>query len=192
MARPFVHLNCAIDAQGRVAGPGGQPAKISTDADLRRVHGLRATYDAILVGIGTVLADDPSLRIKPEHADGPDPIPVILDGRLRTPPGARIVRPDTRIYHHIEGRIDGATCIRVAGPPLDLHAVLEDMHAAGIRHVLVEGGPTVMQAFVAAGLWDRWTVFQADLDLGDGPTLGQLPDGTSEAALGGTLWTFSP
>ncbi|MGB1585672.1 MAG: RibD family protein [Thermoplasmatota archaeon] len=192
MARPFVHLNCAIDARGRVAGPGGRPAKISTDADFRRVHQLRANYDAILVGSGTILADDPSLRVKAEYAEGPDPIPVILDGRLRTPPGARVIRPATRIYHHADGAVDGATCIRVAGPPLDLHAVLDDVHAAGIRHVLVEGGPTVMQAFAAAGLWDTWTVFQADIDLEDGPTLGPLPDGTSRAMEGGALWTFNP
>lgn len=192
-----MHLNCAVDAHGRMAGPGGQPARISTDDDLRRVHGLRAEYDAILVGVHTVLRDDPSLRVKPEFAQGPNPIPVILDTRLRTPKQARIVRAGTRIYHTTGAKKLGqATLVRVGEAPdgVDLVAVLRDLHQAGVQSILVEGGATVLEAFRRAGLWDTWTVFQSGLDLGEGPTLWNdwQAGGTSEEALGGTLWTFSP
>ena len=197
-------LNCAVDRAGRVAGPAGEPARISTVADLRRVHALRASCDAILVGVGTVLRDDPHLRVKAEFAEGPDPVPVVLDSSLRTPAAALVLSPRTLIYHVAGGKSPGGTCVRVPAGlgGVELAAVLGDLRQRGLQSVLVEGGPTVLRSFVRAGLWDRWTVFQAALDLQDGPALwDELPnedggDGVAcigrEDALGGTLWTFSP
>lgn len=192
-----VLLNCAVDANGRVAGPGGAPVRLSTDDDMARVHRLRAQCDAIMVGIGTLLADDPSLRVKQAYAEGPDPIPVIMDRRLRTPPAARVMRPETRIYHETDGSIPGVTSIRL--PLVTPAAVCDDLADAGITSLLVEGGPTVLRAFINAGCWDAFTVFQADVALESGPRLwdrlprdGMLPNTHQQKTLGGTLWTFSP
>ena len=199
-------LNCAVDANGHLAGPGGATALLSTPADLARVHGLRASLDAILVGVGTVLQDDPSLRVKTELATGPDPVRVVLDRRLRTPADARVVdgTAPTRIYHSEgTGPVGAAVCVRVPEGPggVDLHAVLADLEAQGLDSVLVEGGAEVLRSFVKAGLWDTWTVFQTAAELENGPGLwGGLPERqpagvrlvSKEHALGGTLWTFSP
>lgn len=199
-----VVLNCAVDRHGRMAGPGGEPVRISTEGDLRRVHALRAQSDAILVGVETVLRDDPSLRVRSAYAEGPDPVPVVLDTHLRTPATARVVRAGTRIYHHAASTTLGdATLVRVplAGKRLDLAAVLHDLETAGVQRLMVEGGPTVLQAFIEAGSWVTWTVFQADADIGDGPGLWDgLPEAqpagvglvSKESRDGGVLWTFSP
>lgn len=199
-----VFLNCAVDRKGRMAGPGGEAVRISDDVDLRRVHAMRADCDAILVGVGTVLQDDPSLRVKPQYAKGGDPVRVILDTDLRTPPVARVLdgSAPTRIYTTKRGRFEEAQTVRVpAGAGgVDLAAVLVDLEKHGLRQVMVEGGPTVLRAFVDADLWHRWTIFEAAMDLGHGPGLwGGLPYTTQagmhlvskEPVGAGTLWTFS-
>lgn len=186
-----VLLNCAVDADGRMAGPGGKPTRISCDVDLRRVHALRAESDAILVGVETVLRDDPSLRVKPELATGTDPTVVVMDRRLRTPPDARCIRPGTRIYHESAGSIPGATCIQL--PQVTPAAVCADLAAAGFHQLMVEGGPTVLEAFREAGCWNDWTIYQSTQNLGDGPRLRNWPAGGRRAPLGdGMLWSFSP
>lgn len=200
-----VLMNCAVDAKGRMAGPGGEPVRISSAEDLRRVHQMRAACDAILVGVGTVLRDDPSLRVKPELAKGPDPVRVVLDSTLRTPATARVLdgATPTRIYHSHEGSLPGANCVVVPTGEggVSLPHVLHDLEEAGIRRLMVEGGPTVLRSFVAASLFDVWTVFQSPIDVGDGPGLwGGLPKQVpadlrvtgKDPVAGGVLWTFSP
>ena len=85
MARPHVTVNFAMSVDGKIALPARKPTRISDEEDLRRVHQLRATCDAVLVGVGTVLADDPKLTVKPEHATGRNPLRVVLDSEGRTP-----------------------------------------------------------------------------------------------------------
>src|SRR5687768_10687582 len=94
VARPRVLLNCACSLDGKIAAPDGQAMPLSDEADWRRVHLLRASSDAILVGVGTIVKDDPSLKVKEDLAPVPPNrklLRVVLDAKGRTPPGARVV-----------------------------------------------------------------------------------------------------
>lgn len=202
--RPRVLLNCAATLDGRIAGPDGGPMRVSDDEDLRRVHRMRADCDAVLVGVGTVLSDDPSLRVKPEYATGPDPLRVVLDTRLRTPRGARVVdgTAPTLVFHAPDatsGLPAGMTDAVRRGPGggLDLAAVLAVLRDGGVESVMVEGGARVLASFLRTGLWDRWTLYQAPWVAGTGPGLPPFPAGTVRTAaaqpLGdGVLWTLEP
>lgn len=138
--RPFVVVKLATSLDGRSAAPDGSSRWI-TGSDARLdAHRLRADSDAILVGAGTVRADDPELtvRLPPGEADEVEPRRVVLG---RAPEAARI-RP----------------CLEVSGP---LTAILDELGAQGVLQLMVEGGPTVAHAFHAAGLVDRYVLYLA-------------------------------
>lgn len=149
----------------------------SDAADQQRVHQMRAAQDAILVGVGTVLSDDPGLRVKREWVpQARDPLRVVLDSSLRTPRGARVLSGEaaTRVYHR-EG-LQGEPCGGVTFVPvpdgeggaggLDLPGVLGDLAQVGVRSVMVEGGSRVIGSFLAAGLVDAFYVFVAPVVVG--------------------------
>jgi riboflavin-specific deaminase-like protein len=169
--RPVVWLNCAVSHDGFLAAPDGSPVKLSDPTDLRRVHEMRAEADAILVGIQTILNDDPSLQVKPEYASGESPIRVVLDTHLRTPPSARVLGDETLLYTARDGRIAGAEMVhaRATTAGVDLNDVLGDLAERGIKTLMVEGGGAVLESFISQGLWDRATVFIAKKNLRAGP-----------------------
>lgn len=170
-----VLLNCAVSQDGHIAGPDGRPTRLSDDEDLRRVHALRAGCDAILVGVGTVVADDPSLQVKPDYAVGQSPVRVVLDTHGRIPPGSRVLDGAvTTLVFHADGEPQpGAEWIRVPASfdGVDLNAVLRVLEERGIESLMVEGGAGVLAAFLRSGLWDEWTVYEAPVHLGGGPAL---------------------
>jgi len=88
--RPFVHVNCAMSADGKIAGADRTQVSISSDEDKTRAKGLRRKYDAILVGVGTVIADDPHLTLKDLDYDT-NPIRIVLDPHGRTPDEAKVL-----------------------------------------------------------------------------------------------------
>ncbi len=174
--RPRVTINCAMSVDGKIGFVTRRQAKISGEEDLRRVHKLRASSDAILVGIGTVLADDPKLTVKPEYAKGKNPIRVVLDSKGRTPPGAHILdgkaasiiftnRKCTRTFQNAEA-------IRCGDGLVDLAGVLSILSNRGVKRLLVEGGETVIWSFLSEGLADDLRIFIGSLVLGGkgGPT----------------------
>jgi len=87
---PFVHVNCAMSADGKIAGPERKQVRISSDEDIQRVKGLRLQYDAILVGVGTILSDDPHLTVKGRSYDE-NPIRIVIDPNGRTPDGSLVL-----------------------------------------------------------------------------------------------------
>ena len=153
--RPFVTLKLATSLDGRVAAADGTSRWITSDVARGHAHALRAQVGAVVVGTGTALVDDPSLTAR--TGDGSlveqQPLRVVV-GRRDVPVGARLRGP-------------GGELVQVATH--DPAQVLAVLHARGVRHVLVEGGPTLAAAFVAAGLVDEVHAYVAPVLLGAGP-----------------------
>jgi 2,5-diamino-6-(ribosylamino)-4(3H)-pyrimidinone 5'-phosphate reductase len=174
-ARPYIHLNCAVSLDGRLAFAGGKRAALSGPKDLARVQGLRAQLGAVLVGVGTVILDDPSLRVHWDllgRTTGPPPVRICLDGRGRLPSSARfldgsqptIVATTRSAQRSYPASVE--TIIAGPGPEVDLPILLRALAAWGLRAVLVEGGAHVMASFLRAGLVDRMTVYVAPVLIG--------------------------
>lgn len=156
MQRPFVSLKWASTLDGRTAAADGSSQWITGTAARQRVHEQRAQADAIVVGTGTVLADDPSLTARGDGGEllATQPVPVVI--------GERSIPATSRLFAHPH------TPILAGGR--DLNTILRELYDAEIRHVYVEGGPTLASAFVAAGLVDEYLVYLAPALLG-GPRL---------------------
>lgn len=174
--RPTVHINCAMSADGKIALPIRKQTDISSKEDFARVHRLRNRSDAILVGIGTVLADDPRLTVKGEFVARPkNPTRILLDADLRVPKGAKILdySAPTIIFCNkaavSAGRRFGPNVEVVScgtGGKIDLKAALETMYKKGIRSLLVEGGSEVIWSFLSQGLFDRLTIYVGSIVIG--------------------------
>lgn len=167
--RPFVTLKLARTADGYAGRLAGPRLLVSGEGANRRVHGMRAHSDAILVGIGTVLADDPLLTVRLPGLLDRSPVRVVVDPTLRTPPGARLVATAREVPTWLvcnadapataEARLSeaGARVLRVggAGPRADIAAVLRLLGAEGLTSVFSEGGPRIAEALAAADLIDE-------------------------------------
>ncbi len=171
--RPHVILKLAVSTDDRIAGAGHKRIAISGEAAKARMHLLRAQSDAILVGIGTVLADDPLLTCRLPGMEARSPVRVVLDRALRIPANSRLVHsaratPLWLMISDVAGA-PAATILRAAGahvirvgttaapqPGLDLSVVLHALAEKGITRLLVEGGARVASSFVAAGLVDEF------------------------------------
>jgi len=144
--RPWVILKTALSLDGKAAGATGRSRWVTGPRARAAVHDLRAEIDAILVGAGTVLADDPALT---SHGAGPNPLRVVLAGRRPLPPGAKVFDESA------------PTVVYRIKRPADLRAALKDLAREGVGTLLVEGGPTVHASFLRAGLVDEARVFLA-------------------------------
>lgn len=173
---PWITLTWAQTLDGSIAAEQGRPTAISGSETQRFTHQLRSTHDSILVGIGTVLSDDPRLNVR--HAEGPDPIPVILDPTLQTPPDARCLRtPDALIA---VGEDVPASCqapfrdrgVTVVVVPqerpgiLDFRALVDHLALRGITSIMVEGGGAVIGHVLTSGTFDAVVVTVAPMFVG--------------------------
>jgi diaminohydroxyphosphoribosylaminopyrimidine deaminase/5-amino-6-(5-phosphoribosylamino)uracil reductase len=177
--RPFVTLKIASSLDGRVAAADGSSRWITSDVARRHAHDLRAEVDAIAVGTGTVLADDPSLtaRNAAGEAHGHQPLRVVV-GRRDVPAGARLRGPGGELVH-----------VRTHDP----RDVVDALAAREVRHLLVEGGPTLAAAFLRAGLVDEVHAYVAPVLLGAGrPAVGDLGIGSIAGALRLTTRSVQP
>jgi diaminohydroxyphosphoribosylaminopyrimidine deaminase/5-amino-6-(5-phosphoribosylamino)uracil reductase len=178
--RPEVTLKWAMSMDGRIATATGQSQWISSPAGRRWGLALREEHDAILVGVGTVLADDPRLDRRLGLAGRPN-VRVVLDRRLRTSPEARLFQVEGTVLIYTEST-DRERCraleerwARVIGlPVVEPGAVLADLHRRGVRSVLVEGGGEVHASFASAGLFDRVGIDCAPLLIGGRSAPGPL------------------
>jgi riboflavin-specific deaminase-like protein len=174
-ALPVVTVSWAQSAAGAIARADGTPLRISGRQSMILTHRLRAMHDAILVGIQTVINDDPLLSVRlplamPGSQPPLQPQPVVLDSHMRFPPGARLLARDDRkpwLFHaddpggkaaELRGR--GARLFSVGPGPggLDLYQVLQSLGAAGISSLMVEGGARVLRAFITAGFAEQVVV----------------------------------
>jgi 2,5-diamino-6-(ribosylamino)-4(3H)-pyrimidinone 5'-phosphate reductase len=164
-----VWVNCAASADGRLAYAGGRRARLSSPEDLRRVQQLRANADAILVGVGTVVKDDPSLRVHWDLLVQPEarsPTRVVVDSTGRTPPTARvldgtvptIVATSERSRRTFPAHVQTIVAGRVR---VDLAELFVRLHERGIRRLMVEGGAEILSSVLRDELFDRFTVYFA-------------------------------
>ena len=173
LGRPEVTLKWAMSLDGRIATAAGESQWISSPSGRRWGLAQREEHDAILVGSGTVLADNPRLDRRLGLAGRPN-VRVVLDRRLRTPPGARLfqVEGTVLIYTESTDRLRGAEVVRLSR--VEPGAVLADLYQRGIRSVLVEGGGEVHASFVRSGLYDRVGIDCAPLLIGGKSAPGPL------------------
>jgi len=180
--RPHVILKLALSADDKIAASGHKPVSITGEAARTRVHLLRAQCDAILVGIGTVLADDPMLTCRLPGMAPRSPVRVVLDRSLRSPVGSRLVHSarETPLWVMTSELAEaaaatrlgaaGAQVIRIApsdASGLDLPAVLHALAEKGITRLLVEGGSRVASSFVAHDLADEVWLLRGPAAIGD-------------------------
>lgn len=167
--RPFVSAKIAQSLDGNVAAADGTSQWITSAQSRAHAHEVRSRVDAILVGSGTLRADDPRLNARGEdgRALASQPVPVVLGHSDLPSESFLALNPDTC---HLRTH--------------DIGEALAELHSRGIRHLLVEGGPTILAAFFAAGVVDEVFVYQAPLILGTGrSSLGELGIGTLSEAI---------
>jgi diaminohydroxyphosphoribosylaminopyrimidine deaminase/5-amino-6-(5-phosphoribosylamino)uracil reductase len=206
IGRPWVTVKVATSVDGRIATRTGDSRWISGEASRAHVHTLRDRADAVVVGIGTVLADDPLLTVRPTPADGRQPLRLVLDSELRLPPGAALLADRAgppplvafvpeRLARHPDGdkrrtllEARGAELLAVTGDTTGRTDVAEVMGALarrGLNEVLVEGGGEIVAACLTAGIVDELQACIAPVVIGGrqapGPVGGEGVDRLAHA-----------
>ena len=179
--RPHVTLKLAVSADGKAGARGRKPVAITGAPALARAHLLRAQNDAVLVGIGTALADDPALTCRLPGMAARSPVRVVLDAGLRLPLVSRLAQSARVTPVWAIAGVDAAPSaewalqdrgveilrLGVRSGRIDLAAALTRLAERGITRLLVEGGPIVASAFLAADLVDEAVVFRAPVVVGE-------------------------
>ena len=197
--RPFVFINAAMSADGKIATIERKQTRISGNLDFDRVDELRATSDGIMVGIGTVLSDNPSLTVKSaarrekRRAQGLDenPVRIVVDSSARTPldadifkkgAGRKIIAVSKSAPKEKVKELSKAAEIIVAGEKtINFEKLLTELKSHGINRLMVEGGATLNWGLISAGLVDEIYTFIGNIIIG-GKTAPTLVDG--EGCLG--------
>lgn len=170
--RPHVTLSYAQSWDGSITTAPGETLALSSEAGLQMTHQLRSLHDGILVGIGTVLADDPSLTVR--EWSGSDPQPIVVDSRLRLPPTSRLCQNGKQrcwvvtTSASVQQRSDCELIVTAANESgqVDLRAAVRALYSRGIRTLMVEGGAAMITAFLRAGLVDAIVLTVAPLLVG--------------------------
>ena len=184
MEKPFIFINSAMSADGKLSTKERKQVRISGKKDFERVDELRAQADAIMVGIGTVLADDPSLTVKSSErkearkAEGREenPVRIVVDSLARTPleadifkkgTGMRIVAVSNAASEKKVRKLEEKACVIRAGKDkVDLSILAENLKKMGINSLMVEGGATLNWGMLSAGLVDEIYTFVGNLIIG--------------------------
>ncbi len=166
--RPYVIIYVTASVDGKIASVSGY-SRFSCEYDLRRLHGLRALVDAVLVGVNTVVRDDPLLTVR--YASGRNPLRVVVDGRLRIPENSRLVNdktsktliltsrhaPPDKINSLLSKGVE-VVVLDVVGYELPMSKVLLELSLRGVKSLLVEGGGETIWGFVKEHLFDEFRI----------------------------------
>lgn len=172
--RPAVWVNCAVSADGRLAYANGRRAHLSGPEDLARVQRLRTESDGIVVGVGTVILDNPSLRVHWElisEPPRPPPLRIILDSRGRTPEGSRVLDGSLPTIVAVSERStrkfpEGVETMVAGRDTVEIPRLWNLLFARGLRRLMVEGGSHVLANVLRGGWFDRFTVYVAPTLIG--------------------------
>jgi 2,5-diamino-6-(ribosylamino)-4(3H)-pyrimidinone 5'-phosphate reductase len=190
LRRPYIIVNMAMSADGKISSVGRRQVRISGAEDRGRVDSLKAGSDAVMVGIGTVLADNPSLTVKSADlqrarvlaGNAENPVRIVVDSQGRTPltadilhkgGGGRIIAVSAKAGRDALERYKGlATVIATGEDEVDLALLMARLHEMGIGRLMVEGGGTLIAALFSRGLVDEFYAFIGNLIIGgkDAPT----------------------
>lgn len=179
MKRPKIIINCAMSADGKIALPTKKQLRISCEKDIERMYKLRHDSDAILVGINTILSDDPKLTVKEKYVKNPhQPIRIILDSNCKTPVGALAVNTHAKTWIITSGKcnkkfkdnVEIIKCKTDTEGLIDLEDLLELLYNREIKTLLVEGGSTVIWNFLNNRLVDDIYVYMAPIIIGGSKT----------------------
>jgi len=175
--RPYIIINYAQSVNGIMAGPHGEQVRLSNEEDMARVHRLRHEADAVLVGIGTVINDDPKLTVKEKYVPNPkQPLRVVVDSKGRVPPNSLVLNDTAKTLIFVSGlwngkEIPGAEVIVCGSEKVDLEKMLSMLHEKGVKKALVEGGGTLIWSLVEQGLFHELQVFISPQLLPNGPNV---------------------
>ncbi len=178
--RPHVTLKLAISSDGKVASVGRKPVAITGESARERVHLMRAMNDAVVIGIGTAIADDPMLTCRLPGMEGRSPVRIVLDRELRLPIKGALAQSAKQTPLWVVAGADapaereralkdhGAGVIRAVGNAtgIDLQSTLKELAECGITRLMVEGGPTVAASFLQADLVDEAVLFHGPGNVG--------------------------
>ncbi len=201
--RPYVFINAAMSADGKISAYTRKQIPISGEEDFQRVDRLKYGVDAIMVGIGTVLSDDPSLTVKSEElrrerldlGKDENPLRIVVDSLARTPVDADILmKGDGRRIILVSGSAPGVRLdrLREAGAEIvvagehrvDLASALGRLYGMGVRRLMVEGGGRLNWSLLSQGLVDEVYVYVGNMILG-GESSPTLADGTGFSGIDG-------
>lgn len=182
MNRPYIIINCAVSADGKLSLPSRNQIKISSKEDLKRMYNLRNSSDGVLVGIETVISDNPKLTVKKKYVKNPNnPVRIILDSKCRTPLNSYVLDNSSKTYiitsekcsknFGINNEI--MQCKKNKDGLINLEELLIKLKSIGIKKLMVEGGSTVIWNFIKEGFFDDLFVYIAPFLIGgkNSPTM---------------------
>ncbi len=192
MGQPFLTLTYAQSLDGCIAQTPGEPIRLSGPKSTEMTHRLRAFHDAIIVGIGTVIADNPSLNVR--LADGPDPQPIVLDSKLRFPVDSNLLQKSSLAPWIVTTELApgsrqrelenlGARVIRLPHTSnywVNLPYLLQMLVSEGVRSVMVEGGARIITSFLSQHLVDHVVLTIVPVMLGGMRAVGDLENGNGQ------------
>jgi len=195
LTKPFTFVNVAASVDGKISDESGKQIKISGKEDFLRVDKLRAFADAIMVGIGTVISDNPSLTIKSEalrmerirNSKTPNPLRVVVDSRLRIPSNSNVLNDEAETLLATTELADNERRVKLSkrarvevfgNQKVDLKQLSRFLYDIGIERLMVEGGGTLINSMLRENLIDELNIYYGNIVIG-GKTSPTIVDGSS-------------
>lgn len=185
MKKPYIIINCAMSADGKIALPNKKQIRLSSKEDIKRMYQLRNNCDAVLVGIGTVISDDPKLTVKNKYVkNAKNPIRIVIDSKCRIPLNSHVLDNTSKTYIATTQKcnrkfglnIEILKCKKNQDGMIDLNDLLHQLKNLGINKLMVEGGSSVIWSFLKLGFFNDIFVYLAPFIIG-GKVTPTMADG---------------